>query len=202
MPMSDEQFKRSLKQPEVPTGLEEQLRNNWCAQLKEKTGRRTGASRVLMGAAASVFLALMTFVFVTQQGTPAIVTLAMQDIASDAASNDQASYRFDDAMRVQLQSRGIQSPLPSMTVKMAKHCTLNKTQTTHLRIAGALRGEVNVFIRDGNFDIPAWRAQQGELNTMQWQVIHPHDGLSVLVMRTADMNSQNVKALIQKMFYA
>lgn len=199
--MSDEKLKRSLKQPEVPDALQEQLRDNWRAQLKAESDHHSGASRLLLGAAASVFVAFIVLVFVAQQSTPTIVTLAVQDIAVDAARSNQAAYRFDDAMRVQLQSQGIKPPLPEMKVKMAKSCTLNKTQTTHLRIAGAIRGEVHVFIHDGDFAIPAWRAQQGEVNTMQWQVIHPRDGLSVLVMRSADMNPQRVAALIKEMFY-
>ncbi|HEC19317.1 MAG TPA: hypothetical protein ENI97_08225 [Gammaproteobacteria bacterium] len=200
--MNDKQLERSLKQPEVPVSLEKKLRNNWHTQLKEQAGQRTVTPRMLMGVSTSVLLALLTLFLVVQQTTPAIVTLAMQDIASDAERNDQARYLFDDAMRVQLQSRNIQPPLPGMKVKMAKYCTLNKTKTTHLRIAGAIRGEVNLFIRDGGFDIPTWGAQQGEINSMQWQVIHPREGLSVLVMRSADMNPQNVAALIQEMFYA
>jgi hypothetical protein len=202
MQMNDEKFKRSLNQAEVPASLEKQLRDNWRAQLKEEAGHSFGVSRGLLSAVASVFVLVVALFAVGQQGAPEIVTLAMQDIATDAARSNQIAYRFDDAMRVQLQSQGISPPLPSMSVKMAKYCTLNKTRTTHLRIAGEVRGEVHVFIRDGEFDFPAWRSEQGELNAMHWQLIHPRDGLSVLVMRTENMNPQNVEALIQKMFYA
>lgn len=200
--MNNEKLKRSLKQPEVPASLQQQLRDNWRTQLKEEGGHRWQASRLLMGAVAGVFVVFIALFTLAQYSAPTIVTLAMQDIASDAQHRAAQAYRFDDVMRSQLKMRGIDTPLPGMSVKMAKFCTLNKTRTVHLRIAGAQQGEVHVFIGDGAFEIPAWRTEQGELNTMQWQVIHPRDDLSVLVMRTADMNPQNVAALIQKMFYA
>jgi len=199
--MNDKKFKQSLKQPEVPTSLEKKIRDNWHAQFNEETDRRSGASRLLMSAVASIFVVSMALFFVGQQGAPNIVALAMQDIASDARHRNQSEYQFDDVMRTRLKTQGINLPLPTMPVKMAKYCSLNKTQAIHLQIAGSVKGEVHVFIRDGDFDIPAWRAEQGELNAMQWQIIHPRENMSVLVMRTADMNPQNVEALIQKMFY-
>jgi len=199
--MNDKKFKQSLKQPEVPTSLEKKIRDNWHAQFNEETDRRSGASRLLMSAVASIFVVSMALFFVGQQGAPNIVALAMQDIASDARHRNQSEYPFDDVMLSRLKMQGINPPLPTMPVKMAKYCSLNKTQAIHLRIAGSVKGEVHVFIRDGDFDIPAWRAEQGELNAMQWQIIHPRENMSVLVIRTADMNPQNVEALIQKMFY-
>jgi len=199
--MNDKKFEQSLKQPEVPTSLEKKIRDNWHAQFKEEANRYSGISRLLMSAVASIFVVFMALFFVEQQGAPNIIALAMQDIASDARHRNQAEYPFDDVMLSRLKMQGINPPLPTMPVKMAKYCSLNKTQAIHLRIAGSVKGEVHVFIRDGDFDIPAWRAEQGELNAMQWQIIHPRENMSVLVIRTADMNPQNVEALIQKMFY-
>ena len=194
---------KQLTRAKVPPSLEKNIRDNWHAQMDAEKSKRPNVSRLGLAVAASVFVAFLALLTVFQQGTPNIVELAINDIAVDMKRNVQPANSLVDSLRVQLKPRGINAPLSNMPIKLAKYCTLDKTRTLHLRIAGSAQGEVHFFIRDkASSDEQSWPLIQGEKANMVWQIIQPRDGLTVLVMRTIDMNQQKVEELVKHMFYA
>ena len=95
----------------------------------------------------------------------------------------------------------IQLPPASMPIKMTKFCTLGGLKTMHMQVNNEDKGEVHFFIRQGEFDIAFWQANQSDEAVMPWKLIKSGRDLSVLVLYSNDMNPDNVTHLIQKMFY-
>jgi hypothetical protein len=127
-----------------------------------------------------------------------VIDAAVADIVADEKHQVGVSISMDSI----LAATHIQLPIDNMPVHMTKYCNLNRDKTIHMQVDGANHGSVHLFVKQGRFDKQLWQANSGQLNEMEWKIIHPRDDLSVLVLRTADMNPDNVEKLIQHMFYS
>lgn len=190
--INDQSITRLLNHPKAPSDLEQRIQRN----LQGAGGPQYPTRRWwLSGIAAAVLLALVIVMVIP--ATPVVVVAASQDI--------QARARHDKGVTIPVStiSEGlhIKDPLQEMTVQMTKKCRLGDQEAIHLQIAGANQGEVHLFIRQTGID-EAWPVGSGELNDMYWQVLSPRADLEVLVLRSADMNPDNVARLIRHMFYS
>jgi len=190
----DDNLKRKLNTLEVPEELEKHIRSNWQTQMQTNT-KRTQWWRPGLALVASFSLAF--FVSIQILKTPAFVDAAAYDIISDVKHNIGLSIPLETILAI----HDMQLPPASMPVKMTKLCTIDGLKTTHIQVNGKAKGEVHLFIKQGEFDTAFWQAQQGEVVTMPWKLIKSGKNLSILVLYSADMDPDNVETMIQKMFY-
>jgi len=193
--MEDKDLQQQLDQIPVPDDLEDRIRANWKQQLSQDQGQRFRYRGLAVAAVAGLTLAVLLFNAINS--TPRLLTLALNDIQNDARQNIGISIPLEVLAELDY----VNLPPESMPLKMIKYCTLNSDRAMHVQVAGARQGEVHLFIRRGNFDIPFWQAKQGQINSMPWRLLKPRDELSVLVLYTHDMNPANVDKLLQAMFY-
>ena len=199
----NDKFKRKLNALEVPEELENRIRSNWHSQMRgSNSGRvKNEAEKIRFwrpGLALAASLLIAFFVSTQPFKTPALIDAAVNDILKDAKTNIGLSISLETVLAM----HDIQLPPMSMPISMTKFCTLDGLKTTHMQVNGADKGEVHFFIKQGEFDIAFWQANQGEVATMPWKLIKPGKDLSVLVLYSVDMNPENVAHLIQKMFFA
>jgi len=190
----DDNLKRKLNTLEVPEELEKRIRSNWQTQMQTNTKRIQWWQP---GLALVASFALAFFVSIQVLKTPTFVDAAVNDIISDAKSNIGLSI----PLKTILVMHDMQLPPASMPVKMTKLCTIDGLKTTHIQVNGKAKGEVHLFIKQGEFDTAFWQAQQGKVITMPWKLIKSGKNLSILVLYSADMDPDNVETMIQKMFY-
>jgi hypothetical protein len=193
--MEDKDLKEQLNQLSVPHDLEQKIRANWKQQLNHDQGQWFRYKGLV--AAGVMGLTLAALLFNLTNSTPKLLSLAINDIQSDAQQNIGISIPMD----VLTKWGNVNLPPISMPLKMTKYCTLGGNKTIHVQVDGARQGEVHLFIRRGDFDIAFWQSRQGQIDSMPWRLLKPRDDLSVLVLYTHDMNPANVEKLIQTMFY-
>lgn len=193
--MDDKTLRDKLQRPVAPNELEQRIRANWQAQQKADGRHRR---MLIPGTAIAASILLAVVLLQMPLFTPSIVDAAARDIIADAERNPGISIPVDNIV----QARGLQAPLPEMTVKMTKRCTLNALPTVHMQIAGANQGEVHLFIADGPESGVALQNRQGELDSLHWQLLTPREDLTLLVLHTSDMNPDNVERLLRHMFYS
>ena len=194
--MEDKDLTEQLDRLPVPQDLEQKIRANWRQQLNHDQGQWFRYKGLV--AAGVVGLTLTVLLVNLINSTPKILSMAVNDIQSDARQNVGISIPMD----VLTQWGNVNLPPVSMPLKMTKYCTLGGNKTIHVHVDGAIQGEVHLFIRRGDFDVAFWQARQGQINSMPWRLLKPRDDLSVLVLYTQDMNPANVDKLLRAMFYA
>jgi len=190
----DDNLKRKLNTLEVPAELEKRIRSNWQTQMQTSTKRIQWWQP---GLALVASFALAFFVSIQILKTPTFVDAAVNDIISDGKSNIGLSIPLEAI----LVRHDIQLPPATMPIKMTKFCTIDNLKTTHIQVNGKDKGEVHLFIKQGEFDTTFWQAQQGEVVAMPWKLIKSEKDLSILVLYSADMNPGKVEIMIQKMFF-
>lgn len=193
--MGNKDLKEQLDRLPVPHDLEQKIRANWKQQLNQDHGQWFRYKGLVAAGVVGLTFAVLLFNLINS--TPKLLSMAINDIQSDAQQNIGISI----PMEVLTQWGNVNLPPVSMPLKMTKYCTLGGNKTIHVNVNGARQGEVHLFIKRGDFDIAFWQARQGQINSMPWRLLKPHDDLSVLVLYTHDMNPANVEKLIQTMFY-
>ena len=194
--MDDKDLKQQLDRLPVPHDLEHKIRANWKQQLNQDQGQWFRYKGLVAAGVVGLTFAVLLFNLIN--ATPKILSMAVNDIRSDAQQNIGISIPMD----VLMQWGNVNLPPVSMPLKMTKYCRLGVNETIHVHVDGARHGEVHLFIRRGDFDIAFWQARQGKINSMPWRLLKPSDDLSVLVLYTQDMNPANVDKLLRAMFYA
>lgn len=193
--MNKHKLGKQLGDINVPEQLENRIHRNWQQQLREESIARAGSKWQLATTASFlVVIVLLRTVF----STPDLVNAALEDIVADAKHSVGVSVEMDSI----LQANHIQAPTINMPVRMTKYCTLEKSRTLHMQIAGEQQGSVHLFVKENGFDAQFWQDSQGVKQQMIWKIIHPRDDLSVLVIHTPDMDPLNVDKLVQHMFFS
>ena len=191
----DKNLWHQLNRPPVPDSLENRIVANWEQQQAQIHGKH--ASIQILAIAAAVVLLVSGLLAVGIYRDPALVTAALADIDKDIRQQVGVAIPADTLENM----RYVKLPPPSMPLKMAKRCTIEERKTIHLQVDGEKRGSVHLFIYSGDFNYSFWEARQGKAGTMYWRLIHPREGLSVLLLHTPDMNRDNVDRLVRTMFY-
>lgn len=194
--MDKKKMNSTLNSVDVPDKLEARIRDNWHEQIRESGEKARIHSSWLAATAASLLLA--AFVLRIGFSTPTVIEAALADIVADEKHQAGVSITMDSI----LATTHIRPPIDSMLVRMTKYCSLNRDKTIHMQIAGTKQGSVHLFVKEGQFDKQLWQDNSGQSNEMEWKIIKPRHNLSVLVLRTTDMNPENVERLIQHMFYS
>ena len=185
-----------LARPTPPVDLEKQLQENWQQQLNQPKRKRPLTP--LRIAFASLTLVIVAVISATVgQQTPTVVLAAYQDIEKDKLLNIGISV----PKQVWLTQHQIHAPLNEMKIEMTKFCNIAQHHTVHLKIAGKERGNVHIFLYQGDLNPAFWQKSRGDINTMPWRILQPRKDLSVLVLYSSDMDSVNVDRLIDAMFY-
>lgn len=187
----DRHLQQQLSRPTPPPELEAKIISNWQEQLKRQ--RRSGYGKRLLVAASLCAIALGAGLFVLTP-EPDLVQFAIADIKKDAAHNHGIILPVSHAIK----QAKINMPPADMPVKLSKRCELDGNNTVHLKVAGAQKGAVHLFIKKGSFDV---LPNSDKATMMPWKLITPRKDLSVLVLYTSDMNPANVDKLLDTMFY-
>lgn len=191
----DEELNRQLNRPYVPADLEKKIRDNW--QDQESSQLRNKPAKYILVAASLVCLVLGT-ILINRVSTPVdLISIAINDINKDEKSHTGITLPLE----LMVKQVNVQLPPESMPVEMTKLCNLNGNKTMHIKVAGANRGAVHLFIKKGDFDASLWESATN-VPIMPWRLIKPRQDLSVLVVYTEDMDPASVDNLLQTMFYA
>lgn len=190
--MDDNELHNQLNRPPIPDDLEAKLRSNWHEQMNN---RRNNVKPAMMALIAASFFGIVIGTALINNGIAQkdLIKVAMNDIVNDKKQNAGIILPINSV----IEQTNIHSPPKPMTVKMSKVCNLNGNKAFHLTVAGAKQGEVDLFIKKGNFDL----TPSSQNKDMPWKLIKPRDNISVLILYTKDMNPANVERLIQTMFY-
>lgn len=188
----DKYLHQLLNRPQAPQELKDKITANWLNQLHRE---KSSVGRPGWVAAAS--LLLIVTLFVRMNNTPDIVYSAINDIASDTKHDVGLSIDLASIQR----EFNINSLPKSVTLQMSKHCILKGSKTVHLKIADTKNREVHMFLQHGEFETTLWQAMNGKLNTMPWQLLQPRQDLSLLIVYSEDMSTENIDQLTRKMFF-
>ena len=141
--------------------------------------------------AASLLVAVIMIGF---QQQPEIITAAYNDIKIDSHLNNGFAQQQKEWIAV-----NHILPAPAQyNIEMSKFCELAGHQTTHLRIAGAERGKMNIFFKKG---LRPYRfgKKSGKKDDMFWKVLESKQDFTVIVLYTEDMRENVVNKIINKM---
>jgi len=196
--MTDEKhIKRQLNRLEVPSDLAEKIHANWKSQIAQQQRRRY-PMRVTIAATLIAVVTLSFLVLRHGAQSPDLISAALTDIVNDSDRQIGIELPLEQVFQI----AHILPPPTNMPIEMSKHCNLIGNKTVHLKIIGAKKGFVHLFIKQGDFDAVLWQSPKQLSASMPWRLLKPRKDLSVLVLYSEDMNPGSVDALLQTMFFA